>query len=111
VVALERVNPKAALAAYESALTRWPTDRSFLLGRGNAAYALGNLPAAQNAYAAAKEAQPDFADAWNNLAQVLLEQRQWAPAQAAIAKAVALGGPRLPDYLTLQKAITAAQPL
>ena len=111
VVALERVNAKAALAAYGSALTRWPTDRSFLLGRGNAAYALGNLPVAQSAYAAATAAQPDFADAWNNLAQVLMEQKQWAPAQAAIGKAIALGGPRLSAYLDLQKAITAAQPL
>ena len=110
-VALERVAPKAALAAYSSALTRWPTDRSFLLGRGNAAYAIGNLPAAQSAYAAATVAQPDFADAWNNLAQVLLEQKQWAQAQAAIGKAIALGGPRLSAYLNLQKAITAAQPL
>jgi hypothetical protein len=110
VVALERVNPKAALATYGSALERWPADRSFLLGRGNTAYALGDLPAAQSAYAAATVAQPDFADAWNNLAQVLLEQRLWAPAQAAIAKAIALGGPRLPAYLDLQKAITATQP-
>lgn len=111
VVALERVNAKAALAAYESALVRWPADRSFLLGRGNAAYALGNLPIAQSAYAAATVAQPDFADAWNNLAQVLFEQKQWALAQAAIGKAIALGGPRLPAYLDLQKVITAAQPL
>lgn len=111
VVALERVNPQAALAAYGSALARWPADRSFLLGRGNAAYALGKLPAAQSAYAAATAAQPDFADAWNNLAQVLLEQKQWAQAQAAIAKAIALGGPRLAAYLDLQKTIKAAQSL
>lgn len=111
VVALERVNPRAALAAYGSALTRWPADRSFLLGRGNAAYALGELPAAQSAYATATLAQPDFADAWNNLAQVLLEQKQWSSAQAAIAKAIALGGPRLSAYQDLQKAITAAQSL
>ena len=111
VVALERVNPKAALAAYGSALVRWPKDRSFLLGRGNAAYTLGNLPQAQSAYAAATAAQPDFADAWNNLAQVLLEQKQWAQAQAAIDKAIALGGPRLAAYLDLQKAITTAQSL
>ena len=109
VVALERVDPKAALTAYGSALARWPGDRSFLLGRGNAAYALGNLPAAQSAYAAAAAAHPDFADAWNNLAQVLLEQKQWAQAQTAIGKAIALSGPRLAAYLQLQQAITAAQ--
>ncbi len=111
VVALERVNPQAALTTYGSALARWPTDRSFLLGRGNTAYALGNLQAAQTAYAAATVAHPDFADAWNNLAQVLLEQKQWGQAQSAIARAIALAGPRLPAYLDLQKAITAAQPL
>ena len=111
VVALERVSPKAALATYGSALARWPADRSFLLGRGNTAYALGNLPAAQSAYAAATVALPDFADAWNNLAQVLLEQKQWPQAQAAIAKAIALGGPRQAAYLDLQKSITASQPL
>ena len=111
MVALERVNPKAALATYSSALARWPADRSFLLGRGNAAYALGDLQAAQTAYAAATVAQPDFADAWNNLAQVLFEQKQWTQAQAAIGKAIALGGPRLSAYLDLRKAITAAQPL
>ena len=111
VVALERVDPKAALTAYGSALARWPRDRSFLLGRGNAAYALGNLPAAESAYAAAAAAHPDLADAWNNLAQVLLEQKQWAQAQTAIGKAIALAGPRLAAYLQLQQAITAAQRL
>lgn len=108
-VALERINPQAAATTYATALARWPTERSFLLGRGNAAYALHQLPQAQAAYAAATVALPDYADAWNNLAQVLYEQKQWAPARVAIEKAVALGGPRLADYLDLQKAITASQ--
>ncbi len=111
VVALERVSPKAAWIAYGRALKQWPTDRSFLLGRGNAAYALGDLPAAHSAYAAATVALPDFADAWNNLAQVLLEQKRWSEAQAAIATAIHLGGPRKSAYLDLQKSITAAQSL
>lgn len=110
VVALERVNPKAALTVYRSALAHWPADRSFLLGRGNAAYAMGDLPAAHSAYSAATAALPDFADAWNNLAQVLWDQKQWAEAQTAIAKAVDLGGARRDTYLVLQKAITASQP-
>ena len=110
VVALERLNPKAAFTIYLNALTRWPTDRSFLLGRGNAAYALGDLPAAQSAYAAATAALPDFADAWNNLAQVLADQQRWSEAQAAIGKAVALGGPRLDTYVALQKTIVTSRP-
>lgn len=110
LVALERLNPKAAFTIYLNALTRWPTDRSFLLGRGNAAYALGDLPAAQSAYAAATAALPDFADAWNNLAQVLADQQRWGEAQAAIGKAVALGGPRLDTYVALQKTIVTSRP-
>lgn len=110
VVALERLNPKAASTAYNSALTRWPKDRSFLLGRGNAAYALGDLPAAQSAYAAATASLPDFADAWNNLAQVLADQQRWTEAQVAIDNAVALGGPRLDTYVALQKTIAASHP-
>lgn len=110
VVALERVDPKAALVAYGRAVTRWPADRSFLLGRGNAAYAIGNLSGAQSAYAAATVALPDFADAWNNLAQVLFEQKQSAQALVAVGKAIALGGPRQATYLELQKAMTASPP-
>lgn len=110
VVALERVNPKAALTAYRSALAHWPADPSFLLGRGNAAYAIGDLPAAHSAYSAATAALPDFADAWNNLAQVLWDQKRSAEALTAIAKAVDLGGARRDTYLALQKAISASQP-
>jgi predicted Zn-dependent protease len=105
VAALERVDPKAARTAYTTALSRWPLHRALLLGAGNTAYALGDLPSAQSAYDAAVHVHPDFADAWNNLAQVLLDQRNRAGASRAIAKAVALGGPRLPQYLAFQRAM------
>ncbi len=109
LVALERVNPAAALQAYGSALQRWPSERTLLLGRGNAAYALGNLSEAQRAYMAATVVVPEFADAWNNLAQVLLEQQQLAAAEVAIERAVALGGARLGAYEELKGAIAAAR--
>ena len=44
------------------------------------------------AFRSAVEHHPDYADAWNNLAQVLLDQGKRREAAAAIAKAVALGG-------------------
>ncbi len=103
--ALERVHPQAALSAYTRALQTWPMQRSALLGRGNAAYALGQLDQAAQAYRQATAAQPDFADAWNNLAQVLLEQGQLAPARQAIGQAVALGGVRLAAYQILEQKI------
>jgi predicted Zn-dependent protease len=48
---------------------------------------------------------PDFADAWNNLAQVLLDRGERVAALEAIARAVALGGVRLPAYLELKRKI------
>lgn len=104
--ALERVHPRAAQAAYAVALRLWPDDRASLPGAGNTAYALGQHPAATQAYRAAVRRHPDFAEAWNNLAQVLLEQGQRRAASQAIARAVALGGARLPQYQALQLKIT-----
>lgn len=105
VAALERVNPRAAQTAYAAALQRWPDHRTALLGAGNTAYALGQRHAAITAYRLAVHRQPDFADAWNNLAQALLDAGEAGPAGAAIKKAVALGGVRLPRYLELQAKI------
>ena len=102
VAALERINPGAAQTAYASALQVWPDDRTALLGAGNTAYAMGQRDAAAQAYRTAVRLHPDFAEAWNNLAQVLLDLDQHREASEAIIKAVALGGVRLPRYQELQ---------
>lgn len=106
---LERVNPAAAAQAYERTLMAWPDTREALLGLGNVAYGLGQKELAAARFAEAVRAQPDFADAWNNLAQVSLELGQWNTASQAVARAVALGGPRLPRYLALQQRINEAR--
>jgi len=106
LAALERVRVEPARAGYGAALRQWPTDRVLMLGAGNTAYAMGDLPAAATAYEAAVQAYPDFADGWNNLAQVLLDQHQPQGALMAIRRAIALGGPRLPAYQDLQQTIT-----
>ncbi len=100
--ALERIDPGAAQTAYASALRAWPNDRAALLGAGNTAYALGQRDGAIEAYREAVRLHADFADAWNNLAQVLLEQGKRREASDAIAKAIALGGARLARYQELQ---------
>ncbi|MEX1166654.1 MAG: tetratricopeptide repeat protein [Hydrogenophaga sp.] len=86
-------------------MKRWPDHRLSLLGWGNAAYALQRLGVAGDAYEATVKAHPDFADAWDNLAQVRSEQGRWVQAQAAIGKAVSLGGPRLAAYQQLAQTI------
>jgi len=97
-VALERVDAAAARRAYRTALARWPDDLVAAIGEGNAAYAMGDLAAAETAYRAATLAHPESADAWNNLAQVLGELHRPADARTAALRAVALGGPRLAQY-------------
>jgi tetratricopeptide (TPR) repeat protein len=109
VAALERVDASAAYAAWATALQRWPGDRPALLGLGNAAYAMGQREHAAQAFEAATQAQPDFADAWHNLAQVRLELGQRPAAREAVARAVALGGPRLAQYRALQDQIDAGR--
>lgn len=103
--ALERVKPAAAQTAYATALTAWPGQRAAMLGAGNTAYAQGQLERAAAAYQAAARQHADFADAWNNLAQVRFEQGRFKEAAAAIDQAVAVGGARAERYLTLQAKI------
>jgi len=105
VATLERTDARGAQQAFAAALQRWPDNRAALLGAGNTAYALGQRDAAAKAYRQAVLKHPDFADGWNNLAQVLLELNRRHEASQAIARAVALGGARLPEYLALQAKI------
>jgi tetratricopeptide (TPR) repeat protein len=112
VVALERLNAPAARTAYATALQRWPTEPILLLGAGNAAYAAHDLPGAAEAYRRAVTARPDLADAWNNLAQVLMESGgngQQAEALHAAEQAVALGGPRIELYRGLAEKLRTAR--
>jgi tetratricopeptide (TPR) repeat protein len=105
VVALERVQAAAAQTAYASALQKWPQHRLALLGAGNSAYTLRQLDTAANAYRRATQTHPDYADAWNNLAQVLLDQAQYPQALQAAQRAVALGGAREARYRELERNI------
>lgn len=102
---LERVHPLAASKAYASALQVWPKLRAGLLGLGNTAYALGRFDAAGDAFDQATQYHPDFADGWNNLAQVRMEQGRLQEASEAISKAITLGGERSLRYVALQASV------
>jgi len=105
--ALERASPAAARRAYAAALERWPLDATALLGAGNTAYAMKDLSAAEHAYRRATVAHPDSPDAWNNLAQALLDLGRTADARSAITRALQLGGPRSAAYRATADAIDA----
>jgi len=93
-MALEKAgSPKNAAAAYEAALKRWPRNLTARIGLGNAAYALGDLKRAEQAYRQATLDHPESAIAFNNFAQTLADQKRYAEALAAAHQAVRLGGP------------------
>lgn len=110
VAALERSDPAAAHTAYAAGLRAWPRHRILQFGLGNTAYALGRREQAAASYEDMLRLHPDFADAWNNLAQVRMEQGRLDDARRAAGRAVALGGIRLPDYQALLQEIADRQP-
>lgn len=80
----------AAAESYDAALVRWPEQPLAWLGRGNIAYATGDLEGAADAYARALLLAPNDAAARNNLAQALADAGCVAPARAQADRAVAL---------------------
>jgi len=84
--------PEAAILAYEAALLRWPKSLVAQMGLGNSHYALHHINEAGQAYAQATKTHPDSAAAFNNLAQVYLEQHKLFEAQATIQQAISLDG-------------------
>lgn len=105
LAALERLDPTAAQPGYEAALARWPDSSAAAIGLGNSLYARRDVTGAAVEYRRATQRHPDFADAWNNLAQALAELGRREEALAAARRAVALGGPRLPQYRETLEAI------
>jgi len=108
-VALERVSANAAQRAYAAALSRWPRNFVARIGSGNLAYAMKDFAAAESAFRQATRDHPQAADAWNNLAQTLLEVGRKDEALGAAQRAVALGGPRLMQYETTLKTISGSR--
>lgn len=80
----------AAAASYDAAIARWPEEAPAWLGRGNVAYADGDLPAAADAWLRAILLAPKDAAARNNLAQVLADSHCLAESRRQLERAVAL---------------------
>ncbi len=94
VVGLERAQQhRAAVSGYSTALNRWPESLSARMGLGNSYYALGDLEKSEAAFKETIRLHPEEGSAYNNLAQVLMEQKHYPEALASARKAVSLGGP------------------
>lgn len=97
------VAPTLAARAYETVLGRWPGLLLAQLGLGNARLAAGDLAAAAEAYALAAE-RHDSAIAWNNLAQVQLQQGQREAARVSAQRAVVRARAAEPAWLAATEA-------
>lgn len=72
--AFERsAQPADAKLAFDAAARRWPAEPGALIGRGTAAYRLGDLASAARDYSAALSLDASQVGARNNLAQTLLD--------------------------------------
>lgn len=78
--------------AYQAAVKKWPDHLVLLMGLGNAAYAAGDLPLAAGSFRHVTEVHPESAAAYNNLANVLLAQKQISQAEAVATKGLSLAG-------------------
>lgn len=94
VIALEKTGQTlSARTAYAAAAKEWPNSLVAWMGLGNTSYALKDLQQAERAFQEATTRHPESAEAFNNLAQVLADQKRYGEAVAAARSAVKLGGP------------------
>lgn len=97
---LERAGRGAeAATAYGTILDRWPDNFAALMGLGNARFADGDVAGAERAFRRAIAADPERAEAWNNLAYVLAAQGLRDDARAAANEAVRLSPDNEAPYL------------
>lgn len=93
LVAYEKnASAAARKTAYQAAVQKWPDHLVLLMGLGNAAYASGDLPLAAGSFKHVTEVHPQSAAAYNNLANVLLAQKQITQAEAMAKQGLALAG-------------------
>ncbi|MGD8292062.1 MAG: PA2778 family cysteine peptidase [Desulfobacterales bacterium] len=102
---------QAAVSGYRTALTRWPQSIAARMGLGNSYYALGDFLNPENAFREIISLQPRAGAAYNNLAQILMEQERYIEALEMARKAVSLGGPLQALYHQTLKEIRSKMPL
>jgi Tfp pilus assembly protein PilF len=70
---------------------------------------LKNLPAAEQSFRSASMEHPNSGAAFNNLAQVLLEQGKVIEAKSTVQRAIEIGGPQLENYQETLREINQQQ--
>lgn len=101
----DRAPPEATRRAWTAAADHWPRQPLAWLGVGNAAYALGDLAAATDAYRRALEIDPERLAARLNLAVALQEGGDPCAGLAALGSAPGSEHPLAPRYRDLERAL------
>ena len=81
----------AAGATYQQAIQLWPRSVNAWMAWGNNRYAAKDVESAERAYQRVLELNDRFAPAYNNLAQILLERRQFDRAEQMVREALTIG--------------------
>lgn len=111
VVAMEQTNsPELTGPAYRAGLDRWPNDRELLMGYGNMLYSANRPVDAGNRFEAVIAHYPDYAPAYNNLAQIRFEQGRVKEAEEYASQAIAMGGDYLEVFRETLREIHVGQP-
>ncbi len=109
-VALERANkPAAALASYQAAAKRWPNNLLVRIALANSYYSQKNYVLAEQEYRGIIKKFSNAADAYNNLASLLLEQKRVQEAARYSKKAISIGGKNIMVYRQTLAEITRLQ--
>ena len=106
VIGLERAQRwREALKSYLTALNKWPDNYTAHIGLGNCYYAMGDLKEAEVIFRGITLHFPNEGPAFNNLAQVLLDQGKFDEALDNINKAIRIEGPLIEQYQKTLKEI------
>lgn len=105
----EKHNPQSqkVMAAYNTALIRWPNNALLHLATANFAFNQKHYGKAKYHYRIAVRLNPVNGDAWNNLANLMLKQHQFSKAKKYSRRAIKIGGPNIKIYQrTLNEILT-----
>lgn len=105
VSAYEAQGHKDAILTYDAAVSKWPDSQEAMFAYANALYGEGDYAGAIFWLLRITTLNPENADAWNNLANVLNETGNKEDAVKAAEKAVSIGGRNLEQYQETLKSI------
>lgn len=88
----QHAKPLDSLKAWQAGALHWPNSTELQMGYGNFLYNQQDHQGAEQHYRQVITNHPDYAPAYNNLAQVLIDEKRFKAAIPLAERAVELGG-------------------